>query len=91
MTNHTPGPWTASENGDVVTPDGLIMPPGDDAATIRTNAALIAAAPEMLKALLALAKSHWPGADHSAQEFGEEHLSPSVRLARAAIRKATGA
>lgn len=51
MSGHTPGPWTAVENGfafDVNAENETVafVPSGDDAA--RANAALISAAPELL-------------------------------------------
>lgn len=51
---HTPGPWTASPNGDVVTPEGSITVPGDFSGRILANASLNAASPEMKDALVGL-------------------------------------
>jgi len=58
---HTPGPWTINEHGTIlanghtllVTGVGLASGPADSVAQERANARLIAAAPELLEALIA--------------------------------------
>ena len=63
MSTHTPGPWVASPFGDcayeIVNEVGTAIAEVDgaheDSARIEANANLIAAAPELLAALLALA------------------------------------
>ena len=79
---HTPGPWhTAGDQGV------QIRSQRDQIAKVWTmrgnewkaNARLIAAAPELLEALIELA-------DCGAEAWGEDR--PCVRIARAAIAKA---
>ena len=92
---HTPGPWRfytePQPNGCPIVGNGrglmLAMlahsvnyPDQRDEAN--ANARLIAAAPELLEALIELA-------DCGAEAWGEDR--PCVRIARAAIAKATGA
>lgn len=85
---HTPGPWDArSFNGGVFAQDVFVASVyGDDPDCrpddrMRANARLIAAAPELLDALIELA-------DCGAEAWGEDR--PCVRIARAAIAKAAG-
>lgn len=94
MSKHTKGPWRVdpSANCDVQTADGQfeiatthpeILCGGEcDRSAARANAALIAAAPDMLAALEEIA----------AQEWVENCLDPqwAARIARAAIAKARG-
>lgn len=85
---HTPGPWRYQrENGSPTTGQHMIAgdtPPGYLAEVrdcgsgdVSANARLIAAAPELLEALLAVVRV----ADRATVEFD---------MARAAIAKATG-
>lgn len=58
MANHTPGPWIARMNCDVISGDRLVA----DCMTgwlkeDRANARLIAAAPEMLNMLIEISES----------------------------------
>lgn len=74
QTKHTPGPWTASKDGYIDAPDGALV------AKIHTegqgadyDARLIAAAPDLLAALL----------------DAHERLTGDRSMSRAAIAKAT--
>ena len=87
MIDHTPGPWVVktpwgkgSEFRDVVAPGVL----GFEARCKRGNANLIAAAPELYKALDALVVAAWP------VPRDPHELSIAVRTAKAAIAKAEG-
>jgi len=81
---HTPGPWTAGN-------DGYIYSAGDIVADSTFgclpqiegdhNARLIAAAPDLLEALMRLVYTYQPRDDYEKQ---------SLVIARAAIRKAKG-
>jgi hypothetical protein len=93
--NHTPGPWI-SRRGTIGTvkyhiaemmpssyPD---MPPGFAPADEQeANARLIAAAPELLEALLNLL----PLAESAMKECGQYDIRAELHEARAAIAKAT--
>jgi len=100
MSAYTPYPWTvdgttAAKNLDVIGENGRVaMLDCDDidADTLRANARLIASAPELLEALIALlnvesAALH--GARTSAANDGLDVLY-HFAAARAAIAKATG-
>lgn len=92
QTNHTPGPWTLGDENDP-----LVFSPvagayvaqvlAYDGGSLRSNyaadAALIAAAPELLAALREIV-------DHF-QRTGDPTLGDMAPRARAAIAKATGA
>jgi len=99
MTQHTPGPWTVHTNFATATytvfdEDGNYGETDGD--TLTANAALIAAAPELLEALQSLAKSFvtWGGDggdDDDDDERGDITISTSqIAAARAAIARATG-
>ena len=90
-TKHTPGPWTVRDHGgyiEVETPDeptvahfGSLSFDGADHDWALANARLIAAAPELLAALKAMAdRAEW---------YGDEDAD-SLCGARAAIAKAEG-
>jgi hypothetical protein len=85
MTQHTPGPWTVHTNFATATytvfdADGNY---GEtDADTLTANAALIAAAPDLLAAL-----RQW--AEYAEQNGGNEAYSFNAAT-RAAISRATG-
>ena len=95
QTQHTPGPWFitggATRYIEARIGDGLIQEVaacGPTMADVRgygqqqeANARLIAAAPDLLEALIELA-------DCGAEAWGEDR--PCVKWARAAIAKATG-
>lgn len=96
---HTPGPWAYQEDSDVYT--HIVRGPGNrficqlaqtTSAEIEANARLIAAAPELLDALIeAVACGMVPIS--SAKDGGASTHSRQVRCAdmiRAAIAKATG-
>ena len=84
----TPGPWhigTPPPNGEqtIGTTQGLMVAVATTGTSVPTkaNARLIAAAPDLLEALIELA-------DCGAEAWGEDR--PCVKWARAAIAKATG-
>mgnify|MGYP001594620414 CR=1 FL=1 len=84
---HTPGPWKINRRN----PCRVYLRPGiviavtlqDNFPEAEANARLIAAAPDLLAALVAITTYH-PSA-------GEEVWLQNCKLARAAIAKATGA
>lgn len=83
---HTPGPWKVSRRANrfICTELGEVLAMCDSSQSVdrnKANARLIAAAPELLEALIELANC---GAD----AWGEDR--PCVADARAAIAKATG-
>ena len=82
MTQHTPGPWTVHTNFATATytvfdEDGNYAETDGD--TLTANAALIAAAPDLLAALVAVLDLHIA-----------HHNHPTHAAARAAIARATG-
>ncbi len=89
---HTPGPWSATEaSGHVVDAGGAPvavtagLANGPWATEYRANARLIAAAPDLLEALIAIT--------NQLERIGDtrEHKDGAfIRDARAAIAKATG-
>lgn len=104
---HTPGPWTLAPNGRHVWADfphdgwssGRVVAivdagsgSGRDAEVVKVNAALIAAAPDMLDALrtlVAYAEIKWR--EQQAQQFGTEFYratNSAIEAARDAIAKA---
>lgn len=78
-TKHTPGPWAADRDNDVVTSDGtgIAAVHGEDADNEQANARLIAAAPDLYWALERVA--HWNG---------KGDPTDLIRQARNAIAKA---
>jgi len=84
---HTPGPWRVNDWGEPEYLDGMraqytIEARGDDRTAVvfeQDDARLIAAAPELLEALVGLVDYH---------DTDEEEL-PEVTAARVAITKAT--
>jgi hypothetical protein len=87
MSKHTPGPWgctyTSNHAHDyrLSHPNGAPLPinaPSNDRSEQRANAALIAAAPDLLEAL------EWISENHYA------HHDIMVEVARAAIAAARG-
>lgn len=93
MTNHTPEPWMQS--GHVVRADGEIVADcyaeGGHADRAICNARLIAAAPEMLRALLNLDRLRNDGkcAADELGAIGGKDIAAFVLQYRAAIAKAT--
>lgn len=86
MSNHTPGPWAVSRVGSsVYAPDD--NPIANISKFAKTeeeraaNARLIAAAPEMLEALIKIREI--------ADDFYNKEMDPIFRLAEIAIHKAT--
>lgn len=92
MAKHTPGPWTFNGGDDapilhIYAPDDKHLFHGDRSlAEQEANARLIAAAPEMLEALQAVADRCNGGIDSTDQETGETFRA----LISAAIAKAGG-
>ena len=91
---HTPGPWKYSPPDDQVvdlfTPEYFFIEgPGADVHGHMTlaDARLIAAAPDLLEALHAMASSFH---DVEYMDGVEGHKSIASNMARAAITKATG-
>jgi hypothetical protein len=93
---HTPGPWEATDRGDVLIDGESMMIPGTSSAEIRANARLIAAAPDLLLTLKdligwidisGLAKTKDGGCGPFAYKGTEYEV---VSNARAAIAKAEG-
>lgn len=87
MASHTPGPWNSDDWGKISADDGraVAFAAGArvDVADVESrngeasaNARLIAAAPDMYRALRVMARHH--------------SASPHIGLARAAIAKAEG-
>jgi len=91
QTMHTPGPWVLSPNGMRVrhkSPSGLPICLIEYGEERKANAALIAAAPDLLASLVALLEQDRVKA--SAIESGPNSiLNDVLREARAAIAKAT--
>lgn len=85
MSKHTTGPWHYFESGSVKSKYGVIIKQGfdfNDKEMELANARLIAAAPDLLEALLDMVSA--------MESYGYPH-SPEVSTARAAITKAIGA
>jgi hypothetical protein len=88
MSAHTPGPWSATEDGNVIQDsDGALIAiiPEDPAG--KRDGRLIAAAPEMLEALKAM--TH--GLPDLLDSIGYADEEGMVEKALAAIAKAEGA
>ena len=102
MNKHTPGPWEYGEQeGEYViwNPDiGTIATTCADMADQEANAALIAAAPELLEALQGLMDAfiHTEGNKRGNQaktdiiKYNQPHVSGALNRARHAIAKAEG-
>ena len=81
--SHTPGPWEADAAGFIVAPCGIVgygssMRSDEESVA---NERLMAAAPEMLEALMAFV---------DIPDVQNEREWPETKLAREAIAKATG-
>lgn len=93
---HTPGPWCVWKDGLTIAEEAHsksdnffpfeIAKVSDESNTDRANALLIAAAPELLAALIALKTAN--GADNF--NGWHEAFLPAIKEANAAITKATG-
>jgi hypothetical protein len=84
MTQHTPGPWFAHNIG--LGPNGegpFTYPLGNDPDKAAANARLIAAAPDLLAALQAIAAT-------STEEDAETALGSIQMICRDIITKAKG-
>ncbi len=90
--SHTPGPWIVNAHRTqgsafvITTPLDNWVPASDDAA----NARLIAAAPELLAALKALAADYKAGADSGDSGQWSADDQPVYQAAMVAIAKAEG-
>lgn len=94
---HTPGPWSRDKYGNLIDANGRnvlfrsvsILCAGDGVAEAEKNTDLIAAAPDLLAALIGLDEAFC-----SINEFSTKEERHDARLkliaARAAIAKATG-
>jgi hypothetical protein len=102
MSKHTPGPWRYRKGDEwshsVVTDHGTLPDGSENAWTVATlnknrdeheaNAKLIAAAPELLEALILLEKEMVLSGNAQSVDYG---WKPAIEKTRAAIAKATGA
>ena len=98
MSKHTPGPWRAYQRADYTTPGWVILWPDtskpgihhrrldSNGGFIEADARLIAAAPDLLKALKAIVKSLADQDDEGLIEHAQQMID-----ARAAIDKAEAA
>lgn len=88
--SHTPGPWIHAPLSDaIITPRGVAVaepPDGYDEEQWQADAALIAAAPDLLDALKALRKN----VDVDLSGYWTESTSNFMQQADAAIAKAEG-
>jgi hypothetical protein len=91
MSAHTPGPWAAIDNGHCWSVESkshwIASTQFCFATETEANARLIAAAPELLAALVELVKQH---KNIRAAESYPTTNSPATDAADAAIAKATG-
>jgi hypothetical protein len=95
MTAHTPGPWTAIDNLVVVTEDthgystwlANLAVGGNSRIEQYSNARLMAAAPELLKALLAIVESSDSDAASGGEMYWAEIVSPFVEDAKKLLAK----
>jgi len=83
----TPGPWRVNAHNNVMHGDGLVAFPGISAGFDQeANARLIAAAPELLEALLAIIETStyddYPNTpEHKALERGRAVVAKATRAA----------
>ncbi len=84
MAKHTPGPWVvdADDNTLITTPDLHAVGETVAKAALSSDARLIAAAPDLLKAL-DMMERHF-------SRYDDTHNNLVLEQARAAIAKATG-
>jgi hypothetical protein len=87
---HTPGPWKA-DGCDVTGPATTIAIALNKYDVGRANARLIAAAPDMLEALRPFAEWARQYELSTAGDIRDEVMLQSLRRARDAVAKATGA
>ncbi|HGW5815188.1 hypothetical protein [Pseudomonas aeruginosa] len=98
MSKHTPGPWGQDKWGSLQTEGGqdvllrgiTTISAGSDEriAEAEANTRLIAAAPELLEALIAMEREK---SDYMTRNnLGDPAIETTNKLARAAIAKATG-
>ena len=87
MSKHTPGPWTKDRN-IIEDAEGqeIARVAYEQSGYVQANARLIAAAPELLKALKAIIEGDWVNVCHIGR-YGEGETLKNT--ARAAIEKAT--
>ena len=93
ITNHTPGPWAVSPQNNIISRNGTVAKteqmPGNYESEQKANANLLAAAPDLLSALIALEKASREVLDTSATHDGLENCKILLE-ARVAIQKAKG-
>lgn len=101
-TKHTPGPWAVYENkgstrlrimSDSVPYDVATMQHAGSEEAEAANAALVAAAPQLLESLRAIVKTleaAWKEKQLTAPRFVQCQLGTEVKHAIAAIAKAEG-
>ena len=87
---HTPGPWKVAEAEFIEGQDDCFkfhiqMPPGKGCIS-KANCNVIAAAPDMLEALVDLDEACWDFEDHA----NAWEMRVALKKARAAIAKAKG-
>ena len=103
MSKHTPGPWAIEQDGpwtlvrgyDVELqsedyPGPLVCTPADNGST-QANARLIAAAPDLLAALLEISRCCDERASFDGDPAMKRWCAATSEVARAAIAKAEGA
>lgn len=86
---HTPGPWKTEGWGNIIVNDSegntlCLYPQGATHKQTQANAHLIAAAPELLEALIDLVNV----SENFPNELSKDHYS--VKYAKEAIKKAKG-
>lgn len=98
MSKHTPGPWGQDKWGSLQTEGGqdvllrgittISAGSAERIAEAEANTRLIAAAPELLEALIAMEREK---SDYMTRNnLGDPAIETTNKLARAAIAKATG-
>lgn len=91
MSAHTPGPWWVCNDELVLSQDGdiaeIFSPKGK---VLEANALLIAAAPDLLAALIKILERYTALANSGDVGFWDCELEPQVIASRAAIAKAIG-
>ncbi|WP_152593472.1 hypothetical protein [Stenotrophomonas maltophilia] len=88
MNKHTPGPWWVDDHTNIRSEPGMVaFPCVKDGLPQEANARLIAAAPELLEALILLEREMVESGNAGSVDYG---WKPAIEKTRAAIAKATG-